>query len=120
MKTLTRDTWRIACHGRVSGRAVIIRSQTDLKKVRHGDIIIAVQTDMNYTPQMLLSVAILTEEGGRYSHAAIFSRENNIPCMVGVEGIMLEVKDDDLLVVDTSVKSISIIPHGTEKKEHQS
>ncbi|MGK2848690.1 MAG: PEP-utilizing enzyme [Minisyncoccota bacterium] len=58
--------------------------------------------------------------GGYYSHAAIFSRENNIPCMVGVERIMFEVKDDDILVVDTSAKSISIIPHGTEKEEHQS
>jgi pyruvate,water dikinase len=116
MKTITGDAWRVACHGRVSGRAVIIRSQTDLQKVCHGDVMIAVQTDMNYTPQMLLSVAILTEEGGRYSHAAIFSRENNIPCIVGIDGIMLEVKDDDLLVVDTATKSIIIIPPDTKKE----
>jgi|SRR3990167_198034 len=117
METITGDTWRVACHGRVSGRAVIIRSQADLQKVHHGDIMIAKQTDMNYTPQMLLSVAIITEEGGRYSHAAIFSRENNIPCMVGVERIMSDVRDGDLLVVDTSTKSISIIPPDTEKEQ---
>lgn len=116
MKTLTGNTWRVACHGSVSGRAVIIRSQTDLQKVRNGDVIIATQTDMNYTPQMLLSVAILTEDGGRYSHAAIFSRENNIPCMVGVEGIMQNVKDDDILIVDTSAKSIMVVPSDDGKE----
>ena len=109
MKTFTGDTWRVACHGRVSGKAVLIRSQADLRRVRKGDILIARQTDMNYTPEMLLSVAILTEEGGRYSHAAIFSRENNIPCMVGADGIMSEVNEGDTLVFDTTTKSISLI-----------
>ena len=109
MKMLTENTWRVACHGRASGRAIVIRSQADLKKVRHGDIMIAVQTDMNYAPQMLLAGAIITEEGGRYSHAAIFSRENNIPCLVCVQGIMSEIKDNDNVVVDTTAKTIEII-----------
>ncbi len=116
MKTLSGNTWRVACHGRVSGKAVLIRSQSDLQKVRNGDVMVARQTDMNYTPQMLLCAAIITEEGGRYSHAAIFSRENNIPCMVGAEGIMSDIHDGSILVVDTAHKSVSIVPQESTER----
>ncbi|HEX6258913.1 MAG TPA: PEP-utilizing enzyme [Candidatus Saccharimonadales bacterium] len=111
-KVLTGETWRVGCHAAepVTGRVAIVRSQADLEKVQQGDILVALQTDVNYTPQMLDAAAVITVEGGRFSHAATFSRENAIPCLIGVVGILDELHDDDTIVVDTQAKTITVVP----------
>ncbi len=111
MKKLTNNSWRVGCHsqGPVQGKVVIVKSQLDLKKVKEGEIIVANQTDVNYTPQMLISAGILTVEGSRYSHAATFSRENNIPCLVGVSEVMDELSDGDEIILDTKSKLILVL-----------
>ena len=43
---------------------------------------------------------IVTQAGGRTSHAAILARGHGIPCVSGVAGVLSEVADGDLLVVD--------------------
>ena len=77
---------RVACKGKVEGIARIINSYEDLETVEKGDILVTAQTDMNYTPYLEGCIGLITESGGRYSHAAIYSRENNIPCITGVKG----------------------------------
>lgn len=76
---------RVACKGKVEGFARIINSYEDLESVIKGDILVTAQTDMNYTPYLETCAGLVTESGGRYSHAAIYSRENNIPCITGIE-----------------------------------
>ncbi len=109
MKELTGESWRVGCHADspVTGRVVIVRSEADLHKVAKGDILVANQTDVNYTPQMLIAAAVVTVEGGRYSHAATFSRENKIPCIIGATGVIDELKDGDSVTVDTRAKTIT-------------
>lgn len=111
MNILHDANWRVGCHAAepIVGRVVLVRSQADLSRVNKGDIIIAQQTDVNYTPQMLISAAIVTEDGGRYSHAATFSRENNIPCLIGVIEIMSVLTTGNVISIDTRAKTISII-----------
>lgn len=46
--------------------------------------------------------AIVTEEGGITSHAAIVSRELKIPSVVGVQGVLDVTKDGDLVEVDAN------------------
>lgn len=109
-KVLDGQSWRVGCHASepVTGRVAIVRSQVDLDNVGRGDILIAQQTDVNYTPQMLNAAAVITVEGGRYSHAATFSRENGIPCLIGVVGILDELNDGDTITVDTHAKTITV------------
>ena len=116
VKTISGDTWRVGCHGNgpATGPVVIVRSQEDLGKVQEGDILVANQTDVNYTAQMLIAAAVVTVEGGRYSHAATFSRENGITCLIGAVGAMDELKDGDIVTVDTSDRTIKV---GSEEKE---
>lgn len=111
MKILNKQSCRVGCHSNVLvvGHVVIVKSQIDLKKLNKGDILIAKQTDVNYTPYMLGASAVITEDGGRYSHAATFSRENNIPCLIGMGGIMEELHDGELISIDTKNKTITII-----------
>lgn len=110
MKMLEGNGMRVGCHANepVSGKVVIVRSAKDLPKVEAGDILVAHQTDVNYTPQMLSTAAVITEEGGRYSHAATFSRENNIPCVIGVAGIVDTLQDGDQVTINTQAKTIAI------------
>ena len=110
-RILDGQSWRVGCHATepVTGRVAVVRSQADLDKVGEGDILVAQQTDVNYTPQMLHAAAVITVEGGRYSHAATFSRENGIPCLIGVVGIMDELNDGGTITVDTHAKTITVV-----------
>jgi phosphohistidine swiveling domain-containing protein len=57
--------------------------------------------DTDYSTESVKGVkAIVTQDGGVLSHAAIVARELGIPCVVGVEGIMEKVKDGNKVVVD--------------------
>jgi pyruvate,water dikinase len=49
---------------------------------------------------MKKAVAIVTDEGGVLCHAAIISRELNIPCVVGTKIATQSLSDGDLVEVD--------------------
>lgn len=67
------------------GPVKIIHSPREIDKVNHGDVLVAPQTNPDYVPAMKKAKAIVTEKGGRTSHAAIVSRELGIPAVVGAE-----------------------------------
>jgi pyruvate,water dikinase len=67
------------------GIPVIIRSPSEIDMIKKGDILVAPQTNPDYVPAMKKASAIVTERGGRTSHAAIVSRELGIPAIVGAE-----------------------------------
>jgi len=72
------------------GRPVIINDPHKIDKMQRGDILIASMTDPDYVPVMKKASGIVTERGGRTSHAAIVSRELGLPAVVGaVDAIKL-------------------------------
>ncbi len=73
-----------ASPGIASGPVKIVKSASEIDKVNPGDILVAPQTNPDYVPAMRKVAAIVTEIGGRTSHAAIISRELGIPAVVGV------------------------------------
>jgi phosphohistidine swiveling domain-containing protein len=75
----------VACQGKARGTAKIVRTVHDILKINKGDVLVAVTTHPDYVPAMQKSAAIVTDEGGMLSHAAIVSRELGIPCVVGTE-----------------------------------
>jgi pyruvate,water dikinase len=110
MREIHNENWLVACGSPepVIGRIIIIRSQADLSRVSKGDILITKQTDVNYIPQMLIATAIITENGGRFSHAATFCRERKIPCLTGLDGIMSVLVDGGTITIDTKTKTIIV------------
>ncbi|MCS7152611.1 MAG: phosphoenolpyruvate synthase [Bacteroidia bacterium] len=68
------------------GRARFLKSPKDMHLFEPGDILIAEHTDPDWEPIMKKARAIVTERGGRTSHAAIVSREIGIPAVVGAVG----------------------------------
>lgn len=91
---------RIASKGKVSGKVVIVKGVRDLEKVEVGDILVAVTTHPDYVPAMRKAAAIITDEGGITSHAAIVSREFGLPCIVGTKLATKSLKDGDLVEVN--------------------
>ena len=57
-------------------------------------------TRAEHLPIMKKAAAIVTDEGGITCHAAIISREFNIPCIVGTQIASSLLKDGDLVEVD--------------------
>lgn len=99
----------VASRGIVSGKAVIVKGVKDLHKVKNGDILVAVTTHPDYVPAMRKAAAIVTDEGGITSHAAIVSREFGIPCIVGTKSATSILKDGDQIEVDAVAGKIELI-----------
>lgn len=91
-----------ASPGVASGPVRIIKNPGEIDKVKEGDILVAVMTNPDYVPAMRRASAILTDEGGRTSHAAIVSRELGVPAVVGSSSATKILKNDEIITVDGS------------------
>ncbi|PNP52719.1 hypothetical protein FNYG_15802 [Fusarium nygamai] len=67
----------------VAGRICLLTSVSDMDKFIDGSILVTEATDPDWVPVMKRAAAIITDQGGRTSHAAIVSRELGIPAVVG-------------------------------------
>ncbi len=91
-----------ASTGKAVGRVKIVKSATEIGKVKQGDILVAVMTRPDYVVAMKKAAAIVTNEGGITSHAAIVSRELGIPCIIGTKIATEVLKDGDLVEVNAN------------------
>lgn len=89
-----------ASPGIATGPVSIIHSPNEIDKIKKGDIMVAPQTNPDYVPAMKKAAAIVTEKGGRTSHAAIVSRELGIPAVVGTETATRVLKNGETVTVD--------------------
>ena len=105
VKTKVRGT--VASRGNASGFVAIVKGVKDLKKVKMGYILVAVTTHPDYVPAMRRAAAIVTDEGGVTSHAAIVSREFGIRCIVGTKSGTRVFKDGDRVIVDAEKGTVN-------------
>ena len=100
---------RSAFYGKARGKVVIVKSVSDLNKVKKGDILVSITTHPDYVPAMQKAKAIVTDEGGITCHAAIVSRELKKPCIVGTKIATKVLKDGDLVEVNADKGAVEII-----------
>jgi len=93
---------RAASPGIASGPVKIVHEASQIDNVEDGDILVAEMTSPDYVPAMKRAVAIVTERGGRTSHAAIVSRELGTPCVVGAQGAVTILTNTQIVTVDGS------------------
>lgn len=89
-----------ASPGIASGPVKILASAKDIDKILQGDILVAPYTNPDFVPAMKKAAAIVTDTGGRTSHAAIVSREIGIPAIVGTGNATKVLKNDTIITVN--------------------
>jgi len=91
-----------ASPGVAIGPVKIIPSAQQISKVKKGDILVTEMTNPDFVPAMKRAAAIVTDKGGRTSHAAIVSRELGIPCAIGTHHATSMLKSGETVTVDGS------------------
>lgn len=91
-----------ASPGTVRGVVKLVRDSQDISKMNQGDILVASATYPALVTIMERAAAIVTDEGGLLSHAAIVSRELGIPCVIGTKIATEVLKDGDEVEVDAT------------------
>jgi pyruvate,water dikinase len=107
--TVSSLTGSVAYPGYATGIAKIINIKEDIKKIQQGDILISIATNPDLVPAMKKAAAIVTDVGGITSHAAIISRELQIPCVIGTSVATKAIKDGDKVEVDADNGIIRIL-----------
>jgi len=91
------------------GRVRILLSVREINKLKKGEILVTTMTTPDFIVAMKKSGAIITDQGGLTSHAAIVSRELGIPCIVGTKIATEVLKDGDLVEVDADRGVVKIL-----------
>ena len=97
-----------ASPGRITGIARVIKEPKNAK-IEQGEILVAEFTDPGWIMLFPASSGILVERGSLLSHSAIVSRELGIPAVVGITGLLNNIKTGDKIELDGTtgiVKSI--------------
>ena len=89
-----------ASSGVGTGKVVIVHSASELSKVEKGAVLVTEMTNPDMVVAMQRASAIVTDEGGLTSHAAIISREMGIPAVVGTGNATKVLKEGQMITVD--------------------
>jgi pyruvate,water dikinase len=94
------------------GPAHIIKDVKDIKQFKPGEVLVTEMTDPDWVPIMRIASAIVTNRGGRTSHAAIVSRELGLPCIVGTNNATQAVKNGQKITVSCAEGEHGVIYDG--------
>ncbi|MBL3532032.1 phosphoenolpyruvate synthase [Companilactobacillus zhachilii] len=93
-----------ASPGLASGVVHVIDDPKDIDQFKQGEILVTLMTSPDWVPAMKKAAAIITNNGGMTCHAAIVSREMQIPCIVGTKSQSIAateaLHDGDVVTVD--------------------
>ncbi len=104
------------------GKARVINSPAQMKEFQKGEVLVTRITDPDWEPIMKIASAIVTEQGGKTSHAAIVSRELGVPCIVGTENARAKIKNGQEITVSCAEGEVGYVydkklPYEVQKEE---
>lgn len=102
------------------GRVRVLRSVDEMGRFEKGDVLVTERTDPDWGPILKQAAAIVTDHGGRTSHAAIVSRELGVPALVGAHNATRILRDGDTVTVSCAEGSEGHVYQGSvsfERKE---
>lgn len=95
-----------------SAKARIIRDPQQIAELQPGEVLVTEITDPDWEPIMKRAAGIVTERGGRTSHAAIVARELGIPAVVGAEGAMTKVPSGSMVTISCAQADVGVVYPG--------
>lgn len=101
----------VACPGPsiIRGSVQKIFRDDEITSFKEGNILVTVMTNPFFVPALKKALAVITDEGGITCHAAIASRELNIPCIIGTKIATKVLKDGDMVEVDAEKGVVRIL-----------
>ncbi len=102
-----------------SGKVRIITDAKQMHEFEEGDVLVSEITDPDWEPIMKKASAIVTNGGGRTSHAAIVSRELGIPAVVGTQRATIELKTGQEITVCCADGETGMVYDGLREFEIQ-
>ena len=86
----------------VVGNVVVAHNAEEAnKKINEGDVLVTEMTDKDYLPALEKASAVVVENGGLTSHAAVVGIAMGLPVVVGAKNATSLVKDGDTVTVDS-------------------
>jgi phosphohistidine swiveling domain-containing protein len=110
-QNITETKGIVACKGKTTitrGVVNIVLDPNNIGDFKPGEVLVAPMTSPEYIFAMKLASAVVTDTGGLTSHAAIVSRELNIPCVVGAKGSTVVFKNGDLVEINSATGSVKL------------
>lgn len=100
-----------------SGKARILHSPKESDKLQYGEILVTEKTDPDWDPILKKSAGIITDQGGRTSHAAIVAREVGVAAIVGTINATKTIKDGQEITISCSEEDTGVVYDGLLKWE---
>lgn len=100
---------QVGCVGTAQGVVKIVRTGDAADTFPKGAVLVSEMTTPDLVPLMQKAAAIITDNGGILSHAAIVARELKKPCIVGTGNATSVLKDNDMVLVDTTSGEVKVI-----------
>ncbi len=95
-----------------TGIARVLQSPRDSDKLKPGEIVVTDVTSPDWDPILKQSAAIITNKGGRTSHASIVARELGVPAVVGCGNATGQIEEGALITVSCSEGKTGFIYSG--------
>jgi pyruvate,water dikinase len=96
----------------VTGIVRILHSPNESDKLQAGEILVTDMTSPDWDPILKKSAAIITNKGGRTSHASIVARELGVPAIVGCGDATEKITDGALITVSCSEGKTGFVYNG--------
>ncbi len=100
-----------------TGTVRLLKSPEESAKVKEGDVLVTGMTDPDWVPVMKKAAAIVTDHGGRTSHAAIVSRELGLTAIVGTGKATSTLKDGQQVTVSCAEGERGFVYEGEAEME---
>ena len=101
----------------VTGKARILHDPRDIDKLKQGEILVTGITNPDWDPILKKVSAIVTDKGGRTSHAAIVARELGAVAVVGTRNATSIIKDGQMITVSCAQGQTGHVYDGALKWE---
>lgn len=95
-----------------TGRARILKDPKEMDRFQEGEVLITETTNPDWEPIMKKAAAIVTERGGRTSHAAIVARELGVPAVVGAVGATRAIPEGEAVTVSCAEGEVGRVYRG--------
>jgi len=93
--------------GVATGPARIVRNVEDAAKLQKGEIMVAVYTDIGWSPYYCLIEGLVTEIGSALSHGAVVAREYALPFVSNIAGATALIKTGDIISVNGATGTVT-------------